>query len=143
MNNKLIICILLVISTLNSIGIGIIIPVLPQLLRNIMGNNNIYLHYGMLLMIYALFQLFFAPILGTLSDKFGKRKILLISLFGSAVEYGIMAFFLFCGYFMLVELLQELQELQRLLFLRIWQICHKKIIELKCLGFLELLLVQV
>ncbi len=56
----------------------------------------------MLLAIYALMQFVFSPILGMLSDRYGRRPVLLVSLFGAAVDYLIMAFapalwFLFVG----------------------------------------------
>jgi len=71
------------------IGLGIIAPVLPTLIEELTGETiSTASAYGGLLMVsYALMQFVFAPILGELSDKFGRRPILLISLFGLSLDY--------------------------------------------------------
>lgn len=78
---------------INSIGFGIIIPSFPQL---IMGLGHIDLSRataigGFLSLTYALFQFAFGPVMGNLSDRFGRRPVLLGSLFGFAVDFSIMA----------------------------------------------------
>jgi MFS transporter, DHA1 family, tetracycline resistance protein len=74
------------------LGFGIIIPVLPQLTVEFHGGNFAEgsSAYGWLVSIYALMQFIAAPILGSLSDQFGRRKIILTALTGSAIDYVIM-----------------------------------------------------
>lgn len=71
------------------IGIGIIIPVLPSLIESLNGEglSEASRIGGWLIFSYAIMQFFFAPLLGTLSDKFGRKPILLISLLGLGVDY--------------------------------------------------------
>ncbi|MEM8995292.1 MAG: TCR/Tet family MFS transporter, partial [Acidobacteriota bacterium] len=78
---------------LNILGIGLVIPVLPELVRGFVGGETAEAsrYYGILVAIYALMQFFFAPLLGALSDRFGRRPVLLTSLFGLGVDYIIMA----------------------------------------------------
>ncbi len=78
---------------LDSLGIGIIMPILPDLLRRFSTDIGFVSKYlGFFISSYALMQFIFSPILGTLSDRFGRRPILLASLFGAAFDYLIMAF---------------------------------------------------
>lgn len=76
---------------LDAIGIGLIAPVLPQLLDAFGVRANLALHAGALTALYALMQFVCAPALGALSDRFGRRPVLLCSLFGSALDYLLMA----------------------------------------------------
>lgn len=89
---------------INSIGFGIMIPVLPDLLKELSGlPNNEAVVYGMwLTFVFALFQFICMPIVGGLSDRFGRRPVMLVSLFGLSLDYFIMGFaptiaFLFLG----------------------------------------------
>ncbi len=76
------------------IGFGIIMPVLPSLLEiiNPVGASENSMISGYLLFSYAVLQFFAAPVLGNLSDRFGRRNVLLASLFAYAVNYLIMGF---------------------------------------------------
>ena len=76
------------------IGLGIIIPVLPELIGELTGGNisRVSQWGGWLTVAYALMQFFCAPIIGGLSDRYGRRPVLLISLFGFTVDYLFMAF---------------------------------------------------
>jgi MFS transporter, DHA1 family, tetracycline resistance protein len=75
------------------IGFGIIIPVMPKLISQLKHVDiSTASRYGSLLMFsYAVVQFFFAPILGNLSDKYGRRPVLLFSLFGFGIDYLFLA----------------------------------------------------
>lgn len=81
----------LLIVGLDAMGLGLIMPVLPTLLRELVPAEQVAGHYGALLSLYALMQVVFAPVLGQLSDAYGRRPVLLASLAGAAVDYMIMA----------------------------------------------------
>ncbi|MFT5336527.1 MAG: DHA1 family tetracycline resistance protein-like MFS transporter [Luteibaculaceae bacterium] len=75
------------------IGLGIIIPVLPGLIMELTGSglSEASTYGGLLLFIYAFFQFIFAPIIGALSDKYGRRPVLLASLLGFGLDYLVLA----------------------------------------------------
>ncbi len=75
-------------------GLGIIIPVLPKLIVELTGGtlSEASLYGGWMLFAYAAMQFVFAPIMGGLSDQYGRRPVLLASLFGFGVDYVFMAF---------------------------------------------------
>ncbi|EJD6376276.1 Tet(A)/Tet(B)/Tet(C) family tetracycline efflux MFS transporter [Providencia rettgeri] len=81
----------LTLTALDAMGIGLIMPVLPALLREYVTLENLANHYGILLALYSIMQVFFAPILGRWSDKFGRKPILLISLAGAVLDYSLLA----------------------------------------------------
>lgn len=75
---------------LSILGVGVIIPVIPFIVSKYVSshnNNEIALYVGLLISLYSFCQFFAAPVLGALSDKYGRRPILLICLFGSAIGY--------------------------------------------------------
>ena len=76
------------------IGWGLIIPVIPHLIADMkqVPVNQASKYGGILLFVYAFMQFIFAPILGNLSDRFGRRPVLLLSLFGFGVDYVFTAF---------------------------------------------------
>lgn len=76
---------------LDAIGIGLIMPILPSLLRELGHTSEISAQYGLLLALYAAMQFLFGPVMGMLSDRFGRRPVLLLALGGAAVDYVIMA----------------------------------------------------
>lgn len=85
------IALLLFIVTLDAAGIGLIMPVLPGLLDQLSNPASTPAHYGLLLSLYALAQCLAGPVLGALSDRYGRRPVLLASLAGAAVDYAVMA----------------------------------------------------
>src|SRR4051812_17106070 len=89
--NKALIVILATVA-LDAIGAGLIFPILPSLLTEIVGNPNIGFLYAVMLTTYALMQFVFSPILGAMSDRFGRRPVLLLSLAGTLVDYLFMTF---------------------------------------------------
>lgn len=84
--------IILAAIALDAVGIGLIFPILPALLRDLTHETEIAAIYGAMLAVYALMQFLFAPVLGMLSDRYGRRPVLMVSLAGAAVDYLIMAF---------------------------------------------------
>ncbi|HEY5079122.1 MAG TPA: TCR/Tet family MFS transporter [Opitutaceae bacterium] len=74
------------------LGIGIIIPVLPGLTTQFEGGNVAKGSgsYGWLLGVFSAVQFVASPILGSLSDRFGRRKVILVALAGSSIDYVIM-----------------------------------------------------
>nr|AIA18568.1 Tetracycline_Resistance_MFS_Efflux_Pump [uncultured bacterium] len=77
---------------IDAIGMGIIIPVLPDVIRRFLSDEAaISRVYGYFIAVYALMQLVSSPLLGALSDRFGRRPVLLVSLLGAAVDYFFMA----------------------------------------------------
>lgn len=76
------------------IGLGIIIPVVPKLIQELIhGDISEAAKYGgWLTFAYAITQFLFSPLVGNLSDKFGRRPVLLLSLFGFSLDYLLLAF---------------------------------------------------
>lgn len=77
---------------LDVMGIGLIIPILPQLVQSLSADPVTGArYYGALFTIYTLMQFICAPGLGALSDQLGRKPILLLSLMGAAISYFMMA----------------------------------------------------
>ncbi len=89
MNKSL--AVVLSVIMLDAMGLGLVMPVLPELLRGLVPDGQVTGHYGVLLAVYALMQVLFAPLLGSLSDRYGRRPVLIASLAGAAIDYAIMA----------------------------------------------------
>jgi DHA1 family tetracycline resistance protein-like MFS transporter len=79
---------------LDILGVGLIIPILPRLIEQLSGGNVSAASsaYGWLAALYSLMQFVFAPVLGSLSDRFGRRAVILPSLLGSGLDYLLLAF---------------------------------------------------
>lgn len=79
---------------IDCIGFGIIIPVLPNLIKELSGQSlAVASEYGGLLLVaYSVAQFIFSPIVGSLSDQYGRRPILLISLLGLGIDYIFLSF---------------------------------------------------
>ncbi len=79
---------------IDATGLGIIIPSLPYLVAetaNVTVEQS-SAYYGPVLVSYAVMQFLFAPIMGGLSDRYGRRPVLLLSLFGLGIDYLFMFF---------------------------------------------------
>jgi DHA1 family tetracycline resistance protein-like MFS transporter len=76
------------------IGLGLIIPVIPDLIMNLTGAglSEAGWYGGWLMFAFAIMQFLFSPVLGELSDRFGRRPILLLSLLGLGLDYVFHAF---------------------------------------------------
>lgn len=79
---------------LDTLGIGVMAPVFPRVVASFMGGNFSASsgYYGFFASVYAAMQFVFAPILGGLSDRYGRRVVILSSLAGAAVDYLLLAF---------------------------------------------------
>jgi DHA1 family tetracycline resistance protein-like MFS transporter len=89
-NNKRNLWIIVAITVLYSIGMTIVFPLFPFLLQQYVPSSNVALVMSLLVSIFAICQFFAAPVFGALSDRFGRKSILLFSLLGSAVGYILM-----------------------------------------------------
>jgi DHA1 family tetracycline resistance protein-like MFS transporter len=78
---------------IDTMGWGIIIPVLPNLIAQLkhIPVNQASTYGGFLLTVFAIVQFFCAPIIGNLSDRYGRRPVLLLSLFGFGIDYIVQA----------------------------------------------------
>src|SRR5262245_20455740 len=83
----------LVTVMLDVIALGLIIPVLPKLVLNFLGGDasDAAEMLGVFGTIFALMQFIFSPILGVLSDRFGRRPVILFSNLGLGLDYLVMA----------------------------------------------------
>ncbi len=86
-NNKALLTIFLVVF-IDLLGFGIILPILPYIAEKYQANP---LQIGLLTATYSFFQLISSPILGRLSDKFGRKKLLIISQLGTFIGFIILA----------------------------------------------------
>jgi MFS family permease len=77
---------ILLLNFVNALGFSVILPVLPFIIQKF---NETPLTYGFLVSAYALFQFLGAPILGSLSDKYGRRPLLLVSQAGTLISWVI------------------------------------------------------
>jgi len=79
--------IVLGIVLLNSIGFSVVLPLLPFLIGKYLPSQQIVIGMSLLMSVFAVCSFFAAPVLGALSDRYGRKNILLISLAGSVVGY--------------------------------------------------------
>jgi len=89
---------ILVTLMIDVIGLGIIIPIMPKLISELIhpsgaqGMSEAARYGGFLLFSYSIMQFLFSPVLGNLSDRYGRRPIILISLFGLCIDYLFLSF---------------------------------------------------
>jgi len=93
-NRKAAVPFILITILIDMLGIGLIIPVLPKLVTTMYGAtlSEGSTVFGWFVASYALMQFLFSPVLGNLSDTFGRRPIILFSLLGTGIDYLLMAF---------------------------------------------------
>ena len=93
MNNRLPTTFILITVVLDAMGIGLIMPVMPDLIQEVEGAglSNAAVWGGILTTIFAAMQFLFGPTVGNLSDRYGRRPVLLFSLVIMAFDYVLMA----------------------------------------------------
>ncbi|MGI9351191.1 MAG: MFS transporter [Rhizobiaceae bacterium] len=93
---KLNISIWIVLGTImiNMMGVGMMWPILPTLVEELTGGDisNTAAIYGAVAVIFSVMQFLFAPVMGALSDKYGRRKIMLLALLGLGFDTLLLAF---------------------------------------------------
>lgn len=75
---------------LDAAGIGLVFPILPRLIQDVMHTADVAPCIGWMAALYAAMQFVFSPVLGALSDRLGRRPVLLVSLAGAAINYVVM-----------------------------------------------------
>lgn len=93
MSNRLPITFIMINVVIDSMGIGLIMPVMPDLIQSVEGAGlgAAAVWGGVLTTIFALMQFLFGPTIGSLSDRYGRRPVLLVSLIVMAFDYLLMA----------------------------------------------------
>lgn len=94
LNRKAAVPFILITILIDMLGIGLIVPVLPSLVTTMYGGtlSEGSTVFGWFVASYALMQFLFSPVLGNLSDAYGRRPIILFSLLGTGLDYLLMAF---------------------------------------------------
>lgn len=84
---------IMITVVIDAMGIGLIMPVMPDLLTEVQGGSlaNAAIWGGILSTSFAVMQFLFGPVIGGLSDRFGRRPVLLVSLVVMALDYVVMA----------------------------------------------------
>jgi MFS transporter, DHA1 family, tetracycline resistance protein len=95
---------------LDILGIGLIIPITPRLVESFQGTGvaDASKTYGLLVALYSLMQFVGAPVLGSLSDRFGRRPVILLSLLGGGLDYFLLAFAPNLGWFFVGRIISGL-----------------------------------
>src|SRR5260370_40841063 len=85
---------IIVTISLYMMGLGIVFPVQPQLIASFMNGDvsAAAQYYGYFIAVFAAMQFLFSPVLGALSDQYGRRPVLLLSLLGAGLGYILLAF---------------------------------------------------
>ena len=78
---------------LDMLALGVVVPILPKLIESFVGNDTASAarYFGLFGTVWALMQFLFQPVVGSLSDRFGRRPVVLLSNFGLAADYVLMA----------------------------------------------------
>lgn len=93
MSGRLALTFIFITVAIDAMGIGLILPVMPDLIRDLNGGTlgTAAIWGGILATAFALMQFGFGPTIGNLSDRFGRRPVLLVSLLVMALDYLVMA----------------------------------------------------
>jgi len=93
-NRRASVVFVLITLFIDILGMGLVIPILPRLVQSLLGGaiGEASFVYGLLLSLYAVMQFVCAPLLGALSDRFGRRPIILLALAGLGVDYVLLSF---------------------------------------------------
>ncbi len=93
MTRSLPIIFILITVVIDSMGIGLIMPVMPDLIREVSGGDlaNAAIWGGILSTAFAVMQFLFGPVVGNISDRFGRRPVLLVALGVMVLDYLVMA----------------------------------------------------
>ena len=94
MSPRLRLAVVLSVVYIDMLGIGLAFPVLPRLIEEFEGGNvsrAAYI-YGGLAAVYSVMQFLLAPLLGSLSDRYGRRPVILLALAGMGINYVLLAF---------------------------------------------------
>ena len=83
----------LALLAIDALGIGLVIPIVPQLVLELSGGDASHAAawVGLLATSFAAMQFIFSPIIGGLSDRFGRRPVMLLSVLGLGIDYLILA----------------------------------------------------
>src|SRR5215471_13606909 len=94
MSPKFRLVVVLSVVYIDMLGIGLAFPVLPRLIEQFVGGSvsKASYIYGALAAAYSLMQFLFAPLVGALSDRYGRRPVILLALAGMGVNYFLLAF---------------------------------------------------
>lgn len=93
MHERRSLAVLFLVLVINVLGIGLMLPVVPMLVTELAGGAiaSAATVYGWLIALYSLMQFTFGPTLGALSDRFGRRPVILVSLAGLGLDYLLLA----------------------------------------------------
>lgn len=88
-NKKASLIFIFITVVLDAMGIGIIIPIIPDLITKLTGEtlSDASIYGGLLMLSFAGMQFLFSPLMGILSDKFGRRPVLLLAITGMGIDY--------------------------------------------------------
>jgi MFS transporter, DHA1 family, tetracycline resistance protein len=92
-NRRASVVFVLITLFIDILGMGLVIPILPRLVQHLLGGavGDASFAYGLLVSIYSVMQFLCAPVLGALSDRFGRRPIILLALAGLGVDYVLLS----------------------------------------------------
>ena len=91
-NHRAGIAFIFVTAVLDVVAMGIVIPVLPTLIEQFIGSNaRAAAINGLFVALWAGMQFLASPVIGSLSDQYGRRPVILLSCFGLAMDYVLMA----------------------------------------------------